>query len=122
MGKVLNIHSKGEQIELEAGEYKIDVLGGWRVNLGEFSIAFKHNQSQQVVECHKAFWPIQTFKFDKRAKRIFLVKIRAAGSYTIKFNNPETIELKEKNLFFSSRFDNAVPSHKISIYIHQDYF
>jgi hypothetical protein len=122
MSKVLNIYSQGKQLELDAGKYKIDVLGGWGVKLGEFSIAFKHDQSQHVVECQKAFWPVQTYKFGRKARRIFIAEIPEAGFYTVEFKNPETIKLKDSNLFFSSFFENTVPPDKISVCIHQRYF
>ena len=67
MEHVINIHDSGHEIDLEVGEYKIDVLGGWGVKRGQFSISLKHNKTGKVVICKRSFWPIQSFAFGKRA-------------------------------------------------------
>jgi hypothetical protein len=118
MGQVINIYNNGQEIDLEIGEYKIDVLGGWGVELGQFSILFKHEQSGQTIRCKRSLLPIQTLAFDRRAKRIFSVDILERGTYKIDFENPETLQVKETNLFFTGLFQRAIPNDKISIFIH----
>jgi hypothetical protein len=118
MAHVINIHHTGHQIDLEIGIYKVDVLGGWGVKLGRFSISLKHINTGQVVVCKKSFWPVQSFAFGKRAKRIFVVPIVQPGTYEIAFQHPTTLELTETNLFFTRFFQDPLPNHKISVYIH----
>jgi hypothetical protein len=118
MNQVINIHNDGHEIDLEVGKYKIDILGGWRIKLGQFSISLKHNVTGQIVDCERSFWPAQSLAFGKRAKRIFVVHVVEPGTYTIEFKQPKTIEVKETNLFFSGLFQEPLSNDKISIYIH----
>ena len=118
MGQVINIHDNGLEIDFRPGKYKIDVLGGWGVKLGQFSISLKHTLTGQMVDCERSFWPVQSFAFGKRAKRIFVVSIAEPGTYEIEFRHPRTILIKETNLFFTGLFQESLPKDKISIYIH----
>jgi hypothetical protein len=118
MGHIIKIHKRGQEIDLEIRKYKIDVLGGWGVKLGQFSILFRHEQSGQTINPKRSFWPIQTYAFDNRAKRIFLVDIVQPGTYTVEFKNAETLQVKETNLFFPGLFEDPIPNDKISIFIH----
>ena len=118
MEQIINIRDNGHEIDLEIGKYKIDVLGGWGVKLGQFSISFKHSVTGQIVNCERSFWPVQSLAFGKRAKRVFVVHIDEPGTYKIDFEEPDTLEIKETNLFFSGFFKEALPNDKISIYIH----
>jgi hypothetical protein len=118
MEQVLNIHDRGREVDFEIGKYKIDVLGGWGVKLGQFSISLKHRITGQIVDCERSFWPVQSFVFGKKAKRIFVARITEPGTYEIEFRHPTTLEIKETNLFFTRLFQEALPNDKISIYIH----
>jgi hypothetical protein len=118
MGHVINIHNNGQEIDLEGGKYKIDVLGGWGVDLGLFSISFRHAQSGLTINCKRSFWPIKSLVFDKRAKRIFSVDIVESGAYRIEFTNAATLRVKETNLFFTGLFQDPIPNDKICIFIH----
>jgi len=114
----INIHNNGHEVDLEVRKYKIDVLGGWGVKIGQFSISFKHNLTGQIVDCERSFWPIQSFAFGKRAKRIFVAQIFEPGTYTVEFRQPASLAIKETNLFFTGLFQDPIPNEKISIYIH----
>ena len=118
MEQRVNIHNNEHEIDFEAGKYKIDVLGGWGVKLGEFSISFKHTLTGQTVYCDRSRWPVQSFAFGKRARRIFVAHIAEPGIYKVEFEQPETLEIKETNLFFSGFFQEPIPNDKISVYIH----
>lgn len=119
MGHVINIHGSGQEIHLKARTYKIDVLGGWGVQLGQFSIALKNVYSEQVVNCERSFWPVRSFAFDKRAKRIFSVDIPDDGDYVVEFRNAETLKVNESGLFFvATLFQEPIPNRGISVYIH----
>lgn len=118
MEKVINIHTSGEQIELSQGKYKVDILGGWGVELGSFSMKLKNSATQEEVECKKAIWPVQTYAYKKRAKRILNFKITNDGLYTIVFNRPETVRLKRSNLIILSLFQDPIDTNDIEIHIH----
>lgn len=75
MEQVINIHNNGHEIDLKAGKYKIDVLGGWGVKLGQFSISLKHNVTGQTVDCERSFWPIQSFAFKKELNGFSLLTL-----------------------------------------------
>jgi hypothetical protein len=114
----MNIHSSGQEINLEIGKYKIDVLGGWGVQPGQFSISFIHVHSGEIINCKRPLWPVQSFAFDRRVKRIFITSILEAGIYRIEFLNPETLKVKHTNLFFSSFFESPMPNEEISVHIY----
>ena len=88
------------------------------LDIGQFSISFKNDQSGQIVNCQKTFWPVQSYAFDKRAMRILKVNIVEPATYTVEFKRPTTLRLKRTNLFFRSLFQDPIPTDKISIYIH----
>ena len=98
MTRPININKKKEEIDLKARRYRIYVLGGFGVNLGEFSIFFKHKETNEITECQKAFWSVQAYAFGKRAKRIFIVDIPKEGQFEVIFNNPETLKVNHSNL------------------------
>ena len=118
MGHIIKIHNSGQEIDLEIGKYNIDVLGGWGVQLGQFSVSFRHKQSGQTIACKRSLWPVQTLSFDRRAKRVFRVDIVEKGIYKVEFANAETLQVKETNLFFTALFQDPIPNNKISIFIH----
>jgi hypothetical protein len=118
MEPVINIHNNGHEIDLKIGKYKIDVLGGWGVKFGQFSISLKHNLTGQMVDCERSFWPVQSFAFGKRARRILIARVIKSGTYKVEFKQPTTLEIKETNLVFGGLFQEPIPNEKISIYIH----
>lgn len=65
-----------------------------------------------------AFWPVQSFAFGKRSRRIFVVRIAQPGMYEIQFRNPAALKVKSTNLLFSRRVQEPLPADQISIYIH----
>lgn len=117
MGKPININSKGEIVDLKAAKYKIYSLGGFGVNLNQFSISLKHTETSESIKCKQAFWPVQAFAFGKRAKRILIVDIPKEGRYEVLFHNPETLRIKHSNLPISSMFGRPLATDKIEILI-----
>lgn len=115
--RLININNKQEEIELKARRYRIYVLGGFFVNLGEFSISFKHKETNEITECQKAFWPVQTYAFGKKAKRIFIVDIPKEGQFEVIFNNPETLKVNKSNLIINSLFKKPLINNQIEILI-----
>ena len=120
MDNVVNIHTPNAQLELLAGDYIIDVLGGFGVTLGQFAIGLRHLESGEIFACKRSKWPIQGYAFGKRKKRILSVALDYSGLYEIQFIKPETIELHESNLFSFGWYNDIVPNKEISVYIHPD--
>lgn len=117
MSRPININKQGEEIDLKARKYRIYVLGGFGVNLGKFSISFKHKETNEIAKCEKAFWPVQSYAFEKRAKRILIVDIPEEGQYEVLFSNPETLKVKRSNLLISSLFTSNLATEQIEIVI-----
>jgi hypothetical protein len=115
----VNIHTSDTQLQLDAGKYKIDILGGWGIDLGDFSITLKHIESQKVFVCKHVFWPIQSYAFGKKAKRVFSLKLTESGVFTVEFLNPESLVVKESNLLITSRLMQPIDNQKIEAYIHK---
>jgi hypothetical protein len=118
MKHVINIHTGSQKIDLRIGQHKIDILGGWGVALGEFSISLEHDVSGQVVNCEKSFWPVQSYAFGKRARRIFTADVSKTGTYKVKFTKAESLRITHSNLFISKLLEDPIPNEKISVHIH----
>jgi hypothetical protein len=119
---IISIHSSGQEILLENGRYKIDLLGGWGVRLGTFAISFVYTESGETIHCKRAFWPVQFFAFKRKAKRIFVVDVPQTGAYKIEFTNPKSLQVKDTNLFFTSFLKDPIPNEKLSVFIHASFF
>lgn len=117
MAKPININSKKEVIALEATRYRIYTLGGFGVNLGQFTISFKHLETGELIKCKRAFWPVQAFAYGKRAKRVFIVDIPNKGHFEIIFQNPETLKVKHSNLPIISMFGKPLPTDQMEVII-----
>ncbi|WP_147767639.1 hypothetical protein [Seonamhaeicola maritimus] len=117
MGRPININSTEEIVDLKASRYRIYSLGGFGVNLNQFSISLKNIATDESIKCKKAFWPVQAYAFGKRAKRILIVDIPEEGRYEVLFDNPETLRIKHSNLPISSMFRKPLATDKIEILI-----
>jgi len=117
LGRPININSKKEVVDLKSSRYRIYTLGGFGVNLGQFSISLKHTETNEIIKCKKAFWPVQSFAFGKRAKRVLIVDIPKEGRYEVLFDNPETLRIKHSNLPISSMFRKPLTTDQIEILI-----
>ncbi len=118
MKRLININSIGEQIDLKAGKYRIDILGGWGVKLGDFFILIKNIETQDVIKCKRTFLPVQSFVFRKRAKRIFIINVPKSARYEVVFKNQESLKVKRSNLPISSMFANPLPNKELEIYFY----
>jgi len=118
MKKPININSIGEQIDLKAGKYRIDILGGWGVKLGEFSVLIKDIDTQEMIKCKRTFLPVQSFAFGKRAKRIFVISVPKSARYEVVFKNQESLKVKHSNLPISSLRTNPLSNEGLEIYFH----
>ncbi len=117
MSKIININSQNEEINLEAGTYKIFLLGGFGITLNNFSISLINNKTNEKIESKKAFWPVQTYVNGKRAKKILTLNINNSGQYKIVFNNPQSIKVKKSNLKFNFFSDENLLNENLEIII-----
>ena len=100
MEYVVNIHTPNAQLELLAGDYIIDVLGGFGVTLGQFAIGLRHLESGEIFACKRSKWPIQGYAFGKRKKRVLSVALDYSGLYEIQFTKPETLNCMSQTCFY----------------------
>lgn len=118
MTKLINIHTEDERLDLDARTYWINVLGGWGVNVGDFSILLTNIETREQVKCRRAFWAFQfySFEFDERAKVLFTIRIPTPGTYRIEFKNANNLKVKHSNLFFSSLSKQPIPNSDLVVY------
>jgi len=57
----INIHSIGESLYLIKGRYRVFMIGGWGIEIGEFSISIRHSKTEALNKVKRAFWRTQTF-------------------------------------------------------------
>ncbi|CAL2076336.1 hypothetical protein [Tenacibaculum sp. 190524A05c] len=113
----INIHDMNKAIVLSVGIYSINVLGGWSVSLGNFSILLTHKGSRKVIIPKVTDWRIQSYEFGERAKRIMTIEIRNSGVYFIEFKNQMDLKVRRSNLFFMKLFEKEIPNKKLNIWI-----
>jgi hypothetical protein len=117
VGRPININSEKEEIYLKASRYRIYALGGFGVNLGQFSIFLKHKETGEIVKCKKAFWPVQAYAFGKRAKRILIADIPQKGQFEILFKSPKSLRVRYSNLLIISMFKKPLTTDRIEVFI-----
>jgi hypothetical protein len=94
----INIHEKGKCLYFEKGIYEVFFLGGFSVELNEFSLLLKHLMTNKFIECKNVNWPLQTYNYGKRAKKKLKIEIENSGTYELFFINSNSINLKKSNL------------------------
>lgn len=117
MIKPINIYAKDKVVSLQERRYRIYALGGWRAKVNEFRISFINTNTNETFQSVKAFWPVQTYSYSRRAKRILIVDILQEGNYKVIFQSPESIELKWSNLFLLNRIHSRLPNKEIDVLI-----
>lgn len=119
MSRLININSQNEEINLEAGTYRIFLLGGFGISLNNFSISLINIKSKEIIESKKAFWRVQTYVNGKRAKKINIININNSGQYKIVFNNPKSLKVKKSNLRLNYFSNETLSSENLEIIITQ---
>ena len=115
---LVNIFATGTVLELKPKQYKVDILGGWNVNLGQFKLKLHNQKTGTIIEPEgTTLWPVQSIIKSRRAKRIFRFSILEPGSYELEISNPETISVKPSNLWITSNFQAAVPNEQLDLAI-----
>lgn len=113
----IRIHDSNQAIVLSVGIYSIDLLGGWSVSLGNFSISLTNKKSKEVIIPKVTNWRIQSYEFGKRAKKIMTLEIREPGVHFIEFKNPKDLKVRRSNLFLMKLFENEIPNDELNIWI-----
>ncbi|MEM6719533.1 MAG: hypothetical protein AAF611_09475 [Bacteroidota bacterium] len=118
-GGPFNIHKRDQEVYLTVGIYGIRVLGGWGVRIHDFSIMLKKKGADIIVEPKKTILRIQSFEFNKRAKKIMVLDVPKSGKYHIEFKNPKSLEVRRSNLFITRLLfgDDKLPNESLEICI-----
>lgn len=117
MNSPINIHNSNAKIELPVGIYSVKVLGGWGVEVGNFSFDLKNVENGQIIKPKGTQWRIQSFAFKKRAKKIFTLDIGKRGNFEIEFKNQNDLKVRRSNLFLSRLYEKQLPNENLEIYI-----
>ena len=113
----IRIHDSNQAIVLSVGVYSINVLGGWSVSLGNFSILLTNKKSREVIIPKVTNWRIQSYELGERAKRIMTFEVKEPGVYFIEFKNPKDLKVRRSNLFLMKLFENEIPNDELNIWI-----
>ncbi|SNR14185.1 hypothetical protein [Tenacibaculum jejuense] len=113
----IRIHDSNQAIALSVGVYSINVLGGWSVFLGNFSILLINKKGREVIIPKVTNWRIQSYELGERAKRIMTFEIKEPGVYFIEFKNPKDLKVRRSNLFLMKLFENEIPNNELNIWI-----
>jgi hypothetical protein len=117
MNNPINIIDNNKQIELSPGAHHLNILGGWNVNTGNFSIILRELGGDIKIKSKDIPWRIQSFSFGKRVKKIASVEVPKKAIYEIEFLNATEVKVKKSNLIMLSVFQKNIPTNKIQIYI-----
>lgn len=88
--------------ELEKGKYRIFILGGWQVKIGEFDIELVNKTTKRKVEIEEVLLKEQSYINNRRAKHIWTFKIDGEGIYLLTLSNTNSIQVKRSNLKISN--------------------
>ena len=117
MNSPINIYSSNTEIELPVGIYSVKVLGGWGVEVGNFSFDLKNVDNGQIIKPKGTQWRIQSFAFKKRAKKISTLDIGKRGTFEIEFKNQKDLKVRRSNLFLTRLFENELLNENLEICI-----
>ena len=104
MIRPININDQESIVDLQMRKYRVFILGGWKIRLNDFSMTIRNIETNENARIKKSFFPLQSFAYNRRAKRIFDVEVPAQGKYQINFQNPHSVEVRQSNLPFFSTF------------------
>ncbi|SHK81124.1 hypothetical protein SAMN04488007_3898 [Maribacter aquivivus] len=99
MLKQINIHNKGEVVILTVGDCKVDIIGGFYVQLGDFLIMLKNLKTLEIKKFRRVCIKVKSWHlFNQRSIRIFNIDIMEPGEYLIEFIKPEQVLIKRSRL------------------------
>lgn len=93
----INIHSNETKIHLAPVLYHIDIVGGFGVNLNDFSISFIESKTGKILFPKEARWSVQSLD-DARKVRILDLNVDEKGEYIIQFSNSKNVIVKKSRL------------------------
>ena len=117
MTQPINIHNSGTIIELLVGIYKVNVLGGWGVTVGNFSFTLTNLDNGKIIKPKGTIWRLQYYSFNKRAKKIFSLDIPERAKYHIDFINQKNLKVSRSSLFLFQILEKDIPNETIEICI-----
>ena len=105
----ISVLDSNKAIKLSVGTYRINVLGGWSVSVGDFSIELKSKNTGKIIRPKVTNWRFQSYEFSTRAKRIMKLDISEPGVYFIDFEKQNDLIVRRSNLFFLDFFKKKYP-------------
>lgn len=117
MSDIINIHDSGKIITLSVGIYKVKVLGGWGITIGDFSFTLTNLITGNTIKPKGIFWRIQNNESNLRSKKIFSLDILESAEYKIEFQNQKSLEVSRSNLFLFQILEKDIPNMNIQICI-----
>ncbi|MBV7270333.1 hypothetical protein [Winogradskyella luteola] len=113
----INIHNSGVIVELPVGIYKVNVLGGWGVTVGDFSFKLTSLSNGKIIRPKGTIWRVQYYSNCSRSKKIFSLDIPKRDRYKIDFINQKSLKVKRSNLFIFQLIEKPIPNKNIEIVI-----
>ncbi|RNC87957.1 MAG: hypothetical protein ED556_01855 [Winogradskyella sp.] len=104
MTKPINITSTKSQVDLYYGMFGVYVLGGWDIDVNDFSIILKHTKSNKVIIAENTHWRIQSHELGQKAKKIMSLDVTQSGIYDIEFKNQDSLKVWDSNFQYIFRF------------------
>ncbi len=102
------------------GVYSVYIVGGWSVNLGQFSLRLIEINGAEIIKTKKVNLRIQSYFKNKRTKKVFSYVIYKSGTYRIEFENQNTLIIKKSILSLRFPFQNKINSEKIDILLEKE--
>ena len=117
MTEPINIYDSGKIVELPVGIYSVKILGGWGVEVGNFSFHLENLENGQIIEPKGTFWRVQSYENKKRAKKIFTLDIGQRGRFKIEFKNQDDLKVRRSNLILTRLFEKDLENKTLKIQI-----
>lgn len=117
---VIGFNDINNQIDLGIGVFKIDIVGGWKIELNDFYLTLENLKSKEIITPNKIpFWRIQSYIRGKRAKRVFTFQNTKHATYKVNFYNVDSLKVKKSNLIISSLFSSYLSNKDLSLHIYR---
>lgn len=98
----IELSTNNKMYELDKGKYKVHLLGGWHVKLGDFKIELINQTTKRKVVTNEPKLKEQSFISGNRSKHILSFKIDSKGIYSVNTSNSKSIKVKRSNLKISN--------------------
>ncbi|WP_274474580.1 hypothetical protein [Mangrovimonas aestuarii] len=98
----IRIVDSGAEVELYTGIFSVYVLGGWDIDMGDFTFSLTNTKSGRVIKPKVTRWKVQSYEFGEKAKKIMVLDIPESGNYSIEFKNQDSLKVWTSELPFIS--------------------